>query len=132
MKEIRLPGETVTLLDEALGKERTHTALEVIEDAVMGRAAWRSGHGPKNAAIVFAAFDKAIQGDDGSVRFRLPDGVYTFMLEQVALDPQSRITPRAANRYYLKIARAFADAEEFEEETNGAVKKSAIAADRGA
>jgi hypothetical protein len=50
------------------------------------------------------------------------------MVEQVALDPGTVITPRAANRYYLKIARAFNEAEEVEELENGAVKKSAVAA----
>jgi hypothetical protein len=127
MKEIRLPSESVSLPDHALGKDRSHTALEVIEDAVMVRGAWRSGHGPKHAAIVFSQFEKAKEGKDG-VRIRLPDATYTFMVEQVALDPGTVITPRAANRYYLKIARAFNEAEEVEELENGAVKKSAVAA----
>lgn len=127
MKEIKLPAEPVTLQDEATKKERTHTALDVLEDAVMPRAAWRAGHGPKHAAIVFAQFEKALTGKDG-VRLRLPDATFTFMLEQVALDPGTVITPRAANRYYLKIARAFNEAEEVEELENGAVKKSAVAA----
>jgi hypothetical protein len=130
MKVIKLPNETITLYDEAMKKERTHTALEVLEDSVMLRTAWRNGDGPKHAAIVFAAFDKA-KGKDGG-NLRLPDATYTFMLEQVALDPGTVITPRAANRFYLKIARAFNEAEEFDEiDGNGAVKSSTIAAEKG-
>lgn len=114
MKEIRLPLDTVTLHDQVQGKDRTHTALEVLEDAVMGRSAWRSGHGPKHAGIVFAAFERTKEEKDG-IRLQLPDATYTFMLEQIALDPGSIISPRAANRYYLRIARAFNEAEEIEE-----------------
>lgn len=114
MKEIKLPGEGITLHDNVQKVDRTHTALEVLEDAVMGRAAWRVGHGPKHAGIVFAAFDKAVK--EGTARLRLPDATYTFMLEQVALDPGTSISPRSANRFYLKIARAITEAEEIDEE----------------
>jgi hypothetical protein len=131
MKEIKLPSESITLHDPGLKVDRTHSALEVLEDAVMGRSAWRAGHGPKHAAIVFAAFDKAQDGKDG-VRLRLPDATYTFMLEQVALDPGTVISPRQANRFYLKIARAFNEAEEHDELDNGAVRKSTVAATKGA
>lgn len=127
MKEIRLPADSITLTDNVAKVERTHTALEVLEDAVMPRLAWRQGDGPKHAGIVFAAIDKAVEEKD-SVRLRLPDATYAFLLEQIALDPGTVITPRAANRFYLRIARAFNDAEEYDEMGNGAVKKSTVAA----
>lgn len=109
MKSIVLPAPTT------IG-EREHSAIELIEDLVMTRQAWRTLEGPKHAEIVFAAFDRL--GDEASSGvLRLPDKTYNFLLEQMSLDPGTNISPRAANRFYLRIMRALNDATEVEEPT---------------
>jgi hypothetical protein len=130
MKEVNLPEDAITLTDHQLKIDKTHNALDLIEDVIMARHGWRAGDGPKHASIVFIALDKA--RESGKMKLRLADTTYTYMLEQVALDPGTIITPRAANRLYLKVARAFNEAEEVEEAGsavagNGSTKKPTIA-----
>lgn len=93
-----------------------HNAEELLEDLVMVRQAWRIGEGPKHAAIVFSAFDKLKESASSGILL-LPDKTYDFLLEQATLDPNSNISPRAANRFYLRIIRALNDAKEHEEKT---------------
>jgi hypothetical protein len=107
LKEIKLPPPTMI-------SEKEHTAAELIEDLVMVRQAWRAGDGPKHADIVFVALDKLGEAASSGV-FRLPDKTYNFLLEQMALDPSTSISPRSANRFYLRIVRAMNDAAEVEE-----------------
>jgi hypothetical protein len=106
MKKISLPPDSIVIVDKA------HTAKDLLEDIVMSRAPWRSGEGPKHADIMFTAIDK-IEVTSGVML--LPDKTYGFLLEQIALDPNTNITPRSANRLYLKLARAVNDATEHEE-----------------
>lgn len=94
--------------------DREHSAVDILEDIVLLRQAWRIGEGPKHAEIVFAAFDK-LRESASSGALLLPDKTYGFLFEQMALDPATQVSPRAANRFYLKIARAVSDAEEVEE-----------------
>ncbi len=102
MKEVTFPKPVVIV-------EKEVTAGELIEDLVLVRQAWRIGDGSKHADIVFSALDKA------NGKLKLPDKTFNFLLEQMQLDPGTNISPRAANRFYLALMRAFNDADEVDE-----------------
>lgn len=108
MKKIILP------LDSIIIAEKAHTAKDLLEDIVMARTAWRIGEGPKHAEIMFTAIDKTDMVI-GTGQMILPDKTYGFLLEQIALDPATNISPRSANRLYLRLAKAVNDATEHEE-----------------
>jgi hypothetical protein len=116
MKQFTLPSDTIVI------NTIEHTAVNMLEDIVMTRYAWRVGDGPRHAEIVFKALDKCLQPapDVGtrvrsSSRMRLPDKTYDFLLEQIALDPNARIDPRSANRFYLRIVQTIQAAIEVDE-----------------
>jgi len=107
MKEVTFP-KPVTI------GEKEHTAADLIEDLVLTRQAWRNGDGPKHAEIVYSALDKYREAIT-SGKVKLPDKTYGMLLEQMALDPGTNISPRTANRFYLQIMRSINEATEVDE-----------------
>lgn len=111
---LKFPMKKIVLPPSVVIGDKEHSAVDILEDIVLIRQAWRIGEGPRHAEIVFAAFDK-LRESVSSGAMTLPDKTYGFLFEQMILDPTTQISPRAANRFYLRIARAVGEADEVEE-----------------